>query len=136
MDLYVERAISIGRLNYYQLEKVHEVELNGRQTILSVWDVTQGFRLQKVFAHWGVPQGSSLKDRMARDKHFQRVSAELKAAGCLKSIFRTTTAGAIEEWHPFDLAVQAAIEHGQLDLMFRRSRAKSKLLEEVEKETL
>ena len=135
MDIVVERAISIGRLNYYQLEKVHEVERR-KLRILEVSDVTEGFRLQRAFAHWGLPQGAGLKDKSARDKYFERVTAELKAAGCRKSIYPSTGPSDIEAWHTFDGSVHAAIEHGQLDLMFRRIRAKSKLLEEVEKELL
>lgn len=128
MDTFVERAVVVQRLNFFQMEKLHELEKK-REALVYASVIRKMFTLNGTFRHWGIPESGRAVDISAREKHFARIRAEIVKAGCASTITENTDVTFVDVWHNYDKVVRRAVEQGLVDLPFRKGGS---LLDEVE----
>lgn len=119
MEFFVERALSVGRLNSFQLDRLHELE-RSRGRLVYASEVTQMCHVKPVLEAWQIPDSERAKARSERDRHLRRVREALVVAGCIDGIYATMRYASVQAWHEFDGRVMAAIDENKLALAYER----------------
>lgn len=117
MEFFVERALSVGRLNAFQLDRLHELE-RSRGRLVYASEVTQMCHVEPVLEAWGIPDSERPKARGERDRHLRRVRESLVAADCIDGLYASMRYAGLKSWHEFDRRVMAAIEERRLTLAY------------------